>query len=68
MGIDGYFFVALPSMPVVQLVPSCDISYLYVYEVGLTTFITAVRLKVEQNQLVGVFDEIGILFDALKGA
>ena len=29
---------------------------------------TAVRLKVEQNQLVGVFDEIGILFDALKGA
>ena len=30
--------------------------------------ITAVRLKVEQNQLVGVFDEIGILFDALKGA
>jgi hypothetical protein len=30
--------------------------------------ITAVRLKVGQNQLVGVFDEIGILFDALKGA
>ncbi len=30
--------------------------------------ITAVRLKVEQNQLVGVFGEIGILFDALKGA
>jgi hypothetical protein len=30
--------------------------------------ITAVRLKVEQNQLVGVFDEIGILFDGLKGA
>ena len=32
------------------------------------SIITAVRLKVEQNQLVGVFDEIGILFDALKGA
>jgi hypothetical protein len=30
--------------------------------------ITAVRLKVEQNQLVGVFDKIVILFDALKGA
>ena len=30
--------------------------------------ITAVRLKVEQNQLVGVFGEVGILFDALKGA
>jgi hypothetical protein len=30
--------------------------------------ITAVRLKVEQNQLVGVFDEISILFDGLKGA
>jgi hypothetical protein len=31
-------------------------------------WVTAVRLKVEQNQLVGVFDEIGILFGALKGA
>jgi hypothetical protein len=30
--------------------------------------VTAVRLKVEQNQLVGVSGEIGILFDALKGA
>jgi hypothetical protein len=29
---------------------------------------TAVRLKVEQNQLVGVSGEIGVLFDALKGA
>ena len=29
---------------------------------------TAVRLKLEQNQLVDVFDEISILFDALKGA
>jgi hypothetical protein len=29
---------------------------------------TAVRLKVEQNQLVGVFGEIGVLVDALKGA
>ena len=30
--------------------------------------VTSVRLKVEQNQLVGGFDEIGILFGALKGA
>jgi len=29
---------------------------------------TAVRLKLEQNQLVGVSGEIGILVDALKGA
>jgi site-specific DNA recombinase len=29
---------------------------------------TAVRLKVEQNQLVGVFGEIGVFFDGLKGA
>jgi hypothetical protein len=36
--------------------------------VGHRKEITAVRLKVEQNQLVGVFDEIGILFDGLKGA
>ena len=32
------------------------------------TFYTAVRLKVEQNQLVGVFGEIGIQVNALKGA
>jgi hypothetical protein len=30
--------------------------------------ITAVRLEVEENQLVSVFGEIGILFDGLKGA
>jgi hypothetical protein len=30
--------------------------------------VTAVRLKVEQNQLVGVFGEIGIQVNALKGA
>ena len=30
--------------------------------------ITAVRLKVEQNQLVGVFGEIGVVVDARKGA
>jgi ABC-type dipeptide/oligopeptide/nickel transport system ATPase component len=30
--------------------------------------ITAVRLKVEQNQLVSVVGETGVLFDALKGA
>ena len=30
--------------------------------------LTAVRLKVEQNELVGVFGEIGVLVDALKGA
>jgi hypothetical protein len=29
---------------------------------------TAVRLKVEQNQLVNVFGEIGVLIDGLKGA
>jgi hypothetical protein len=29
---------------------------------------TAVRLEVEENQLVSVFGEIGILFDRLKGA
>lgn len=29
---------------------------------------TAVRLEVEENQLVGVFGEIGVLFDGLKGA
>jgi len=29
---------------------------------------TAVRLKVEENQLVGVFGEIGVLIDGLKGA
>src|SRR5450756_247660 len=28
--------------------------------------ITAVRLEVEENQLVSVFGEIGILFDGLK--
>ncbi len=28
---------------------------------------TAVRLKVEENQLVDVFSEIGIHIDALKG-
>jgi hypothetical protein len=33
-----------------------------------TLRITAVRLKVEQNQLVDVFGEIGVLADALKGA
>ena len=30
--------------------------------------LTAVRLKVEQNQLVDVFGEIGVLVDGLKGA
>jgi hypothetical protein len=30
--------------------------------------VTAVRLKVEQNQLVDVFGEIGVLIDGLKGA
>ena len=29
---------------------------------------TAVRLKLEQNQLVDVFDEIRILIDGLEGA
>jgi hypothetical protein len=35
--------------------------------IRLTEF-TAVRLKVEQNQLVDVFGEIGVLIDGLKGA
>jgi hypothetical protein len=30
--------------------------------------LTAVRLKVEENQLVGVFGKIGIQVNALKGA
>src|SRR5258707_12243270 len=30
--------------------------------------ITAVRLKVEKNQLVGIFGEIGVLVDGLKDA
>jgi hypothetical protein len=30
--------------------------------------ITAVRLKVEENQLVGIFGEIGVPVDGLKGA
>ena len=29
---------------------------------------TAVRLKVEENQLVSIFDEIGVLVDGLKSA
>jgi hypothetical protein len=32
------------------------------------SYTTAVRLKVEQNQLVDVFGEIGVLIDGLKGA
>ena len=35
---------------------------------GTTFWITAVRLKVEENQLVDVFGEIGVLVDGLKGA
>jgi len=34
----------------------------------VTYLITAVRLKVEENQLVGVFGESGVLVDGLKGA
>jgi hypothetical protein len=30
--------------------------------------VTAVRLKVEENQLVGIFGKIGVLVDGLKGA
>jgi hypothetical protein len=30
--------------------------------------LTAVRLKVEENQLVGIFGEIGVLVDGLKYA
>jgi hypothetical protein len=35
---------------------------------GIMAVITTVRLKVEENQLVGVFLEIGIQVNALKGA
>ena len=38
------------------------------FEVKHLLNVTAVRLKLEQNQLVGVSGEIGVLFDALKGA
>ena len=31
-------------------------------------YTTAVRLKVEENQLVGIFGEIGVLVDGLKYA
>jgi len=33
-----YFFVALPSMAVIHLVPSCESSNFMVYEVGESTF------------------------------
>jgi hypothetical protein len=33
-----------------------------------TDQITAVRLEVEENQLVGIFSKIGVVVDALKGA
>ena len=36
--------------------------------VGPMSRITAVRLKVEKNQLVGIFGEIGVLVDGLKYA
>jgi hypothetical protein len=38
------------------------VTKLYIYG------ITGVRLEVEENQLVGVFGEIGVLVDGLKGA
>jgi hypothetical protein len=37
-------------------------------EVGHKKDDTAVRLKVEENQLVGVFGEIGVRVDGLKSA
>jgi hypothetical protein len=46
-------------------------SYLWGFSVdsyGYMNVGTAVRLKVEQNQLVDVFGEIGVLIDGLKGA
>jgi hypothetical protein len=36
--------------------------------IGSISVTTAVRLEVEQNQLVGIFGEIGIQVNALKGA
>ena len=35
---------------------------------GKHTHFTAIRLKVEDNQLVGAFGEIGFPIDGLKGA
>jgi hypothetical protein len=35
---------------------------------GPLAFLTVVRLKVEQNQLVDVFGEIGVGVDGLRGA
>ena len=42
--------------------------HLPLQKAAYSCYLTAVRLKVEQNQLVGVFGEIGVLVDALKGA
>jgi stage II sporulation SpoE-like protein len=39
-----------------------------VIDPGGALLFTTVRLKVEENQLVGVFGEIGVLIDGLKGA
>jgi hypothetical protein len=36
--------------------------------VGRILLVTAVRLKVEEDQLVGIFGEIGVLVDGLKYA
>jgi hypothetical protein len=38
------------------------------YTNNLIVPVTAVRLKVEKNQLVGVLGEIGVQVDVLKGA
>jgi hypothetical protein len=34
-----YFFIALPSITVVHFAPSCDISYMKLYEVAEVTLI-----------------------------
>jgi hypothetical protein len=39
-----------------------------VVDIGSIKADTAVRLKVEENQLVGIFGKIGVLVDGLKGA
>jgi hypothetical protein len=38
------------------------------WKTGDRLIFTAVRLEVEENQLVGIFSKIGVVVDALKGA
>ena len=51
----------LPAVQCVAKMPILDLNWQLID-------ITAVRLKVEENQLVDVFGEIGFHIDGLKGA